>query len=510
MNGIARRIGVYKEGLVRLGCTVDSVHPDIGTDKVLSHVNPWNFTSRMMIINPFHLLHLLNTSYDVVHVVMPANLSSMWVLAAFKVLRCLKREAKPALIVSWHCNIVDYMKHFAVGPLKFIGYFFFYLLFGMLPLISDRILTPTKKSEPHLVNMWKRSNGKLCAGVCFTGVSKTDFSPDAKHSNWGQTWATSKTNYLSKMGKKYLVVVSIFHLFSFGILTSETHTKLINIFHQCVGRLSPEKSVDELIKALPSLNDCALWLVGDGPHRPELERIARDLGVPVKFLGYQSGEALHSVYTVADLFVCPSLTETFGQTVNEARKSNLSLFYALDHIDWLDLTHSFSSFFLVASQVRVALPNVPVFAEAYGDALPRDAFWEPHNRLAMIDAIKKQLQRHSKNDPYGIPDLTLLKTWDEAVHALHEEYMEAFEDRQHTFTLLAALYFPLWWSITIATAATFFMFSQLRSLCGGSVRLFFRNAAEDVLIKVQSLQRLPSFEALQQMEKGQKRPVKQI
>ena len=34
------------------------------------------------------------------------------------------------------------------------------------------------------------------------------FSPDAKYSNWGQTWATSKANYLSKMGKKYLIVVS--------------------------------------------------------------------------------------------------------------------------------------------------------------------------------------------------------------------------------------------------------------------------------------------------------------
>lgn len=168
-----------------------------------------NFTSRMMIINPLHLLKLLNTSYDVVHVVMPANISSMWILAAFKVVRCLKREAKPALVVSWHCNIVDYMQHFAIGPLKYIAFIFFYLLFGMLPLISDRILTPTKKSEPHLVNMWRRSNGKLCAGVCFTGVNKTEFSPAAKYSSWGQTWATSKEKYLSKMGKKHLIVVSV-------------------------------------------------------------------------------------------------------------------------------------------------------------------------------------------------------------------------------------------------------------------------------------------------------------
>lgn len=220
-----------------------------------------------------------------------------------------------------------------------------------------------------------------------------------------------------------------------------------------------------------------MWLVGDGPHRSELERLAHDLDVPVKFLGYQSGEALHAVYTVADLFVCPSLTETFGQTVNEA----------------------------LASQVRVALPNVPVFSEAYGEALPKDAFWKPRSQASMIEAIKKQLHRHSSNDPHGTPNLGLLKTWDEAAYALLDEYMEAFEDRQHTFTIPAAIYFPIWCAVTVFVAITFFVFSQLRSLCGGSVRLFFRKSAEDVLIKVQSFQRLPSFD----LEKNVKSPEKQ-
>lgn len=70
-------------------CQTDVLHPDSGPNKVFSHVNPWNFTARMMIINPLHLLKLLTAQYDVVHVVMPANISSMWVLAAFKIYRCL-------------------------------------------------------------------------------------------------------------------------------------------------------------------------------------------------------------------------------------------------------------------------------------------------------------------------------------------------------------------------------------------------------------------------------------
>ena len=52
----------------------------------------------------------------------------------------------------------------------------------------------------------------------------------------------------------------------------------------------------ELINVLKKLPDCALWLVGDGPFRPELESISN--GLPVKFLGYQSGEAFCTRYTL--------------------------------------------------------------------------------------------------------------------------------------------------------------------------------------------------------------------
>lgn len=88
--------------------------------------------------------------------------------------------------------------------------------------------------------------------------------------------------------------------------------------------------------------------------------------------------------TVADMFVCPSLTETFGQTVNEA----------------------------LASRVRVALPNVPVFDEAYGDVIPRDAFWTPLDRADMARAIARQLERHAANDSMGLPNQDKLKSWE--------------------------------------------------------------------------------------------------
>ena len=194
------------------------MHPDSGWTKALSHVNPWNFTSRMMVINPLILYQLLSTPYDIVHIVMPANLSAMLVLAAFKIFRCISKSSEPALIVSWHCNIVDYMKHFSMGPLQYIGYMFFFLLFGMLPLISDRILTPTKKTEPLLVKLWGNSSNKMKkrSGVCYTGVNKTEFSPDSRYSEWGETWSLAKEKYLAKVDKKYLIVCKLFVCVWFG------------------------------------------------------------------------------------------------------------------------------------------------------------------------------------------------------------------------------------------------------------------------------------------------------
>jgi hypothetical protein len=68
--------------------------------KVLSHVNPWNFTARMMIIHPYQLIELLTTNYDVVHIVMPANLSGMWILASYKILRCVKVRPASSLYIT--------------------------------------------------------------------------------------------------------------------------------------------------------------------------------------------------------------------------------------------------------------------------------------------------------------------------------------------------------------------------------------------------------------------------
>lgn len=90
-----------------------------------------------------------------------------------------------------------------------------------------------------------------------------------------------------------------------------------------VGRLAWEKNLRVLVEAYRGLDHaaCHLVIVGDGPARPSLEDALR--GFPVTFTGYRTGEDLASCYASADVFVFPSVSETFGQVVTEAHASGL-------------------------------------------------------------------------------------------------------------------------------------------------------------------------------------------
>jgi glycosyltransferase involved in cell wall biosynthesis len=93
-----------------------------------------------------------------------------------------------------------------------------------------------------------------------------------------------------------------------------------------VGRLAGEKRVDVLIEALRRLStkrsDIGLVIVGGGPERERLERLAQ--GMPyVYFAGFQDKSDLPKYFAVADIFVLPSECEPWGLVVNEAMASGL-------------------------------------------------------------------------------------------------------------------------------------------------------------------------------------------
>jgi glycosyltransferase involved in cell wall biosynthesis len=83
-----------------------------------------------------------------------------------------------------------------------------------------------------------------------------------------------------------------------------------------VGRLSAEKEIERIKPILAAIPDARLALVGDGPHRQELEKHFAD--TPTHFVGYLMGKELGSAFASADAFIFPSRTETLGLVLLEA------------------------------------------------------------------------------------------------------------------------------------------------------------------------------------------------
>lgn len=89
------------------------------------------------------------------------------------------------------------------------------------------------------------------------------------------------------------------------------------------GRLANEKNLEMLFEAWQGLADFEkghLLLLGDGPLR---DRLAAKQAPRVIFAGYRYGEELAGLYATSDLFVFPSLSETFGNVILEAMASGL-------------------------------------------------------------------------------------------------------------------------------------------------------------------------------------------
>jgi glycosyltransferase involved in cell wall biosynthesis len=92
-----------------------------------------------------------------------------------------------------------------------------------------------------------------------------------------------------------------------------------------VCRLEPQKGVDVAVRALAGVRDrhatAELVVLGDGPERPALERLAHDLDVPVHLLGRVPDVA--GWLRRADVLVHPVRWEGFGLALLEAMLASL-------------------------------------------------------------------------------------------------------------------------------------------------------------------------------------------
>ncbi|MEK9711585.1 MAG: glycosyltransferase family 1 protein [Thalassolituus sp.] len=195
------------------------------------------------------------------------------------------------VVSGFHTNFHQYGKHYRLGLLENLGYRYLRWFHNN----TAATLVPTQQQANELL-----SHGFERVKVMARGVDSQHFSPAHRDTNLRKSWGVS----------------------------DDTPVLLY------VGRIAAEKNLQLVVRTYEELRtqdqNIRLVLVGDGP---ELESI-RQRHPDVISAGIQRGEALARYYASGDIFLFPSLTDTFGNVVTEALASGLgvvSFDYAAAH-----------------------------------------------------------------------------------------------------------------------------------------------------------------------------------
>jgi glycosyltransferase involved in cell wall biosynthesis len=211
---------------------------------------------------------------DLVHIVTEGPLG-------YSALRAARRLAIP-VSTSFHTNFQHYSRHYHLGWLAapIIAYLRHFHNQGVQTLV------PTGELAERL-----QALGFRRIQVLARGVDTRLFSPQRRDSALRETWGA-------------------------------TPDSLVALY---VGRLAAEKNLELAIAAFLAIRRiqpaARLVLVGDGPLAPRLRARHPEFA----YCGMRRGEELAAHYASADLFLFPSLTETFGNVILEALASGLAV-----------------------------------------------------------------------------------------------------------------------------------------------------------------------------------------
>jgi glycosyltransferase involved in cell wall biosynthesis len=171
-----------------------------------------------------------------------------------------------------------------------------------------------------------------------------------------------------------------------------------------VGRIAAEKSIGLAVDAFRAMvtvrSAMRVVLVGDGPELSRLRREHPDY----LFTGAKIGATLAAHYASADLFVFPSLTETFGNVVTEAMASGLPVL-AFDDA-------------AAREHVRNGSNGLTV---PLGD---RDAFIANATGIAQDSSPLKQLGRAARSTAESLG-------WDRVIRGVEQRLLEVIERHAH-------------------------------------------------------------------------------
>jgi len=113
--------------------------------------------------------------------------------------------------------------------------------------------------------------------------------------------------------------------------TLRTHWGLRGVTYIAVGRLFWAKGLNYLLDAFEEVQrefgtDSSLLIVGSGPEEGRLREQIRSYGLQnVRFIGYQPAAELPAAYVAADVFVFPTLGDSYGLVIDEAMACGLPI-----------------------------------------------------------------------------------------------------------------------------------------------------------------------------------------
>jgi glycosyltransferase involved in cell wall biosynthesis len=203
---------------------------------------------------------------DIIHVVNPAVLGLAGIFYA--------KQMNLPLIASYHTHLPKYLQHYGLGALE--G-----LLWELLKLGHNQAA----------INLC--TSTVMVQELSSHGIERTDL--------W-QRGVDTETYHPSLASSEMRDRLSQGH---------PTDPLLLY-----VGRLGAEKEIDRIKPVLAAIPGARLAIVGDGPHREQLQ--AEFAGTATHFVGYLEGKTLASAYASADAFIFPSRTETLGLVLLEA------------------------------------------------------------------------------------------------------------------------------------------------------------------------------------------------
>jgi glycosyltransferase involved in cell wall biosynthesis len=287
VNGVARTIGLMAEGLQRRGHSIELVRPrQNGDDRALKEDDFSEILVRGIPIPRYTLLRMGLPSRpalerrwkaerpDLVHIATVGPLG-------WSALAAARRLGIP-VASDFHTNFHAYSRHYGFAWLA-------RPVAAYLRAFHNRAtctMVPTREMAEALAALrFERLR------VVGRGVNPKVFSPERRSRELRATWGA---------GDDTLVAL-------------------------CVSRFAPEKNFPLVIEAYEAMRrvraGTKLVLVGDGPLVDDLRR--RNVGYVIA--GRKVNGELSMHYASADVFLFPSMTETFGNVTVEAMASGLGI-----------------------------------------------------------------------------------------------------------------------------------------------------------------------------------------